>query len=85
MRIFALNDTAEFGEKVALSLGQPLDLHEERNFEDGEHKARPLASVRPCSNSPRTTNPATRSPATIGSGPFRAQAAEDGTSFDRGL
>lgn len=46
MRIFALNDTAEFGEAVALSLGQPLDLHEERNFEDGEHKARPLVSVR---------------------------------------
>lgn len=46
MRVFALNDTAEFGEKVALSLGQPLDLHEERNFEDGEHKARPLVSVR---------------------------------------
>lgn len=46
MRLFALKDTAAFGEKVASFLGQPLDLHEERDFEDGEHKLRPLVSVR---------------------------------------
>ncbi len=44
--LFALDATREFGEKVALQLGLPLSLHEERGFEDGEHKARPLASVR---------------------------------------
>ncbi len=31
---------------IAKSLGQSLDAHEERNFEDGEHKIRPLVSVR---------------------------------------
>ena len=46
MRLFALDDTLEFGQNVALALGRPLDPHEERNFEDGEHKARPLVSVR---------------------------------------
>lgn len=46
MLLFALNDTSCFGEGVAGALGRPLDPHEERNFEDGEHKARPLVSVR---------------------------------------
>ena len=46
MRLFALDDSSDFGEKVARSLGRPLDPHEERSFEDGEHKARPLVSVR---------------------------------------
>lgn len=46
MRLFALSDTAAFGGKVAEVLGQPLDPHEERGFEDGEHKCRPLVSVR---------------------------------------
>jgi len=46
MRLFALNASREFGERVAAALGRPLDAHEEREFEDGEHKARPLASVR---------------------------------------
>jgi ribose-phosphate pyrophosphokinase len=44
-RIFALGATAEFGKAVAASLGQPLSAHEEREFEDGEHKSRPLESV----------------------------------------
>jgi ribose-phosphate pyrophosphokinase len=44
-RIFALNDTAELGAAVAAILGWPLAAHEERDFEDGEHKARPLESV----------------------------------------
>lgn len=46
MDIFALNATQEFGRKVAVALGVELAAHEEREFEDGEHKARPLASVR---------------------------------------
>jgi ribose-phosphate pyrophosphokinase len=31
---------------IARTLGHPLAEHEEREFEDGEHKARPLAPVR---------------------------------------
>ncbi|MFP3942833.1 MAG: ribose-phosphate diphosphokinase [Alphaproteobacteria bacterium] len=46
MRLFALDQTREFGERVAAALGRELDPHEERDFEDGEHKARPLISVR---------------------------------------
>ena len=46
MRIFALQNSDVFGEKVAASLHRSLDLLEERNFEDGEHKVRPLVSVR---------------------------------------
>ena len=46
MDIFALNATQEFGRKVAAALGVELAAHEEREFEDGEHKARPLVSVR---------------------------------------
>ena len=48
MKLFALNQSRDFGEKVALELGMPLARHEEREFEDGEHKARPLESVRDC-------------------------------------
>jgi ribose-phosphate pyrophosphokinase len=44
--LFALDDTSGFGENVARALGLALDPHEERSFEDGEHKARPLVSVR---------------------------------------
>jgi ribose-phosphate pyrophosphokinase len=44
--LFALNATREFGVKVAGELGIELAAHEEREFEDGEHKARPLVSVR---------------------------------------
>lgn len=46
MKLFALNQSRYFGEKVAAELGISLTAHEEREFEDGEHKARPLASVR---------------------------------------
>lgn len=46
MRLFALSASRPFGERVALALGTPLAAHEEREFEDGEHKARPLVSVR---------------------------------------
>lgn len=44
--LFALNATREFGQGVADKLGVPLSEHEEREFEDGEHKSRPLANVR---------------------------------------
>lgn len=46
MLLFTLKETEAFGERVAQALGLPLSPHEERNFEDGEHKARPLVSVR---------------------------------------
>ncbi len=44
--IFAPGPSREFGEKVSAFLGVPLSAHEEREFEDGEHKTRPLVSVR---------------------------------------
>ncbi len=43
--VFALNGSRELGGTVAAALGQPLAAHEEREFEDGEHKTRPLDSV----------------------------------------
>jgi ribose-phosphate pyrophosphokinase len=46
MKLFALNASRTFGEKTAMALGLSLAAHEEREFEDGEHKARPLVSVR---------------------------------------
>jgi ribose-phosphate pyrophosphokinase len=46
LRLFALRATAELGKGTAAALGQPLAAHEERDFEDGEHKARPLENVR---------------------------------------
>ncbi|MFA6141612.1 MAG: ribose-phosphate diphosphokinase [Hyphomicrobium sp.] len=45
LRVFALNATAELGSAIARELGKPLSEHEEREFEDGEHKARPLDPV----------------------------------------
>lgn len=48
LRLFALNASRAFGEAVSARLAVPLAPHEEREFEDGEHKARPLASVRGC-------------------------------------
>jgi ribose-phosphate pyrophosphokinase len=44
--LFALNASRDFGQRVAGALGVALAPHEEREFEDGEHKARPLESVR---------------------------------------
>jgi ribose-phosphate pyrophosphokinase len=46
LRLFALKASAELGHAIAEALGQPLAAHEEREFEDGEHKTRPLDSVR---------------------------------------
>ncbi|MCK4867236.1 MAG: ribose-phosphate pyrophosphokinase-like domain-containing protein, partial [Alphaproteobacteria bacterium] len=44
--LFALNASRAFGERVAERLGIALGQHEERDFEDGEHKARPLENAR---------------------------------------
>ncbi|HEX7111187.1 MAG TPA: ribose-phosphate pyrophosphokinase-like domain-containing protein, partial [Mizugakiibacter sp.] len=44
--LFALAASRAYGERIAADLGVTLAPHEEREFEDGEHKARPLASVR---------------------------------------
>jgi ribose-phosphate pyrophosphokinase len=46
MAVFALNTSRTFGEQVCQHLATTLSAHEEREFEDGEHKARPLVSVR---------------------------------------
>jgi len=44
--LFALGASRAFGAKVAEAIGAKLSQHEEREFEDGEHKARPLVNVR---------------------------------------
>ncbi|MGH9389205.1 MAG: ribose-phosphate diphosphokinase, partial [Vicinamibacteria bacterium] len=46
LQLFSLEAGYELGNKVSASLGIPLSPHEEREFEDGEHKARPLVNVR---------------------------------------
>ena len=68
--LFALEATRSWGEAVAAHLGLPLQAHEERGFEDGEHKTRPLTGVRnrhelqldlmkACSQQTRTGTPVT--------------------------
>ena len=44
--LFALRSTRDLGERVAACMDLPLACLEEREFEDGEHKSRPLESVR---------------------------------------
>jgi len=44
--LFALHSTAALGTAVAAALNKPLAAHEERVFEDGENKTRPLEAVR---------------------------------------
>jgi ribose-phosphate pyrophosphokinase len=44
--LFALDASRVYGEAVALALGIRLSAHEERGFEDGEHKSRALENVR---------------------------------------
>ncbi len=44
--LFALARSRNLGARVAEALGVTLAPHEERDFEDGEHKARPLVPVR---------------------------------------
>jgi ribose-phosphate pyrophosphokinase len=43
--LFALQGSRPLGQAIADALGQTLARHEERGFEDGEHKARPLDGV----------------------------------------
>lgn len=47
-RLFTLKGTDDLGSKVADALGCGLAHHEERSFEDGEHKIRPLDTVAGC-------------------------------------
>ncbi len=44
--IFALDASRPFGEQVCAKLNISLGEHEVRDFEDGEHKSRPLVNVR---------------------------------------
>jgi ribose-phosphate pyrophosphokinase len=44
--LFALHATAKLDAAVAAALDRPLATHEEGEFEDGEHKIRPLETVR---------------------------------------
>jgi ribose-phosphate pyrophosphokinase len=44
--LFGLERSRALAERVAAWLAITLSAHEERNFEDGEHKARPLEDVR---------------------------------------
>jgi ribose-phosphate pyrophosphokinase len=46
MLLFALETSRDYGERIAAQLGMQLSPHEEREFDGGEHKARPLVSVR---------------------------------------
>ena len=46
MKLFALKGSEDFGLLIAQQLNLQLSLHEEREFEDGEHKTRSLENVR---------------------------------------
>lgn len=46
LSLFALGSSQPFGQEVARLLSLPLSSHEDRVFEDGEYKVRPLESVR---------------------------------------
>lgn len=48
LRLFALNSSRALGEKISKAIDIPLANHEERDFEDGEHKIRSLENVRNC-------------------------------------
>jgi ribose-phosphate pyrophosphokinase len=46
MLLFSLDPDAAFAQALAASLGVPLARHEDRQFEDAEHKLRPLVDPR---------------------------------------
>jgi ribose-phosphate pyrophosphokinase len=46
LMLFTLETSRPLAGKVSAALGVPLAAHEERDFEDGEHKIRPLVNVR---------------------------------------
>jgi len=45
LALFTLSGTTDYAERVAAQLATPLSRIEERSFEDGEHKIRPLVEV----------------------------------------
>jgi len=45
-RLFALSESRGLGENIARAMGSVLDEVEEKDFEDGEHKAYPAENVR---------------------------------------
>ncbi len=45
LQLFALSATADLGGRIASELKIAVAAHEEREFEDGEHKSRPLDDV----------------------------------------
>lgn len=48
LRVFVLNDSRALGCRVCRELGIDASEHEEREFDDGEHKVRPLVDVQGC-------------------------------------
>jgi len=46
LSLFAINSSRDFGARVAEKLSVSLGEHQEQEFEDGEHKSRPLVNVR---------------------------------------
>jgi ribose-phosphate pyrophosphokinase len=44
--LFTLEASRDFAQQIGSTLGLALAAHEERAFEDGEHKTRPLVNVR---------------------------------------
>lgn len=44
--LIVMNSSQDFGNRVAVHSGEKVVPHEEREFEDGEHKIRPLVNVR---------------------------------------
>lgn len=46
LALFGMQASRAYAESVARALEAPLAPHEERSFEDGEHKSRPLQDVR---------------------------------------
>jgi ribose-phosphate pyrophosphokinase len=48
LRVFVLHDSHAIGSRICGELGVGESAHEEREFSDGEHKARPLVDVRDC-------------------------------------
>jgi ribose-phosphate pyrophosphokinase len=45
LMLYGLGASREQAERIGAALGVALQAHEEREFEDGEHKARPLGDV----------------------------------------
>jgi hypothetical protein len=58
MAIFAPNATETLGAAVAQALGCELAALEQRRFDGGEFKIRPLESVRASARAPRVRSPA---------------------------